>query len=96
MDALAARIVAEGLSVRDVEEIVALGTTPTKKRRRSGGRNTPVEYRAVADRLSDQLETRVTVSSGAKSGRITIDFGDVEDLARITGLIEGAARRQEG
>lgn len=92
MDALAARIVAEGLSVRDVEEIVALGGTPTKKRRRSGSRGTPVEYRAVADRLSDQLETRVTVTSGAKSGRITIDFGDVEDLARITELIEGAAR----
>jgi ParB family chromosome partitioning protein len=96
MDALAARIVAEGLSVRDVEEIVALGATPTKKRRRSGGRGTPVEYRAVADRLSDQLETRVTVTSGAKTGRITIDFGDVEDLARITELIEGAARRREG
>lgn len=94
MDRLAARIVAEGLSVRDVEEIVALGTSQTKQRRSRNNRRTPVEYQTVAERLSEQLETRVSVSAGSKRGRIVIDFGDVEDLARIVDAIEGAARQQ--
>lgn len=94
MDRLAARIVAEGLSVRDVEEIVALGSQPTKQRRQRTKSRTPVEYQTVAERLSEQLETRVSVSAGSKRGRIVIDFGDVEDLARIVDAIEGAAGRQ--
>ncbi len=89
MDALAARIVAEGLSVRDVEEIVALGSKGSKQRRRSRRRTTPVEYQAVADRLAERLETRVVISSGATRGRIAIDFGDLEDLARIVDALEG-------
>ena len=90
MDRLAARIVAEGLSVRDVEEIVALGAGEQKKRRRTtrGGRQVPVEYQAVADRLSERLETRVVVAPGSKKGRIVIDFGGVEDLARIVDVLE--------
>lgn len=93
MDRLAARIVAEGLSVRDVEEIVAMGTSPSKQRKTRSNRRTPIEYQTVADRLSEQLETRVSVSSGSKRGRIVIDFGDVEDLARIVEAIEGATRQ---
>lgn len=93
MDRLAARIVAEGLSVRDVEEIVAMTGKQTKQRRTRSNRRIPVEYQAVADRLAEQLETRVSVSAGSKSGRIVIDFGDVEDLARIVDAIQGAAQQ---
>lgn len=88
MEQLAGRIVAEGLSVRDVEEIVALGATQSKQRRSRSTRQTPIEYQAVAERLSEQLETRVVVSSGAKRGRIVIEFGDVEDLARIVDALQ--------
>lgn len=94
MDQLAARIVAEGLSVRDVEEIVALGSQGTKQRRTTTRRRTPVEYRAVADRLSEQFETRVTVSSGTKRGRIVIEFAGVEDLARIVDAMEARPDQQ--
>ena len=90
MEQLAGRIVAEGLSVRDVEEIVALGATQSKQRRSRSTRQTPIEYQAVAERLSEQLETRVVVSSGAKRGRIVIEFGDVEDLARIVDALQTA------
>ena len=90
MEQLAGRIVAEGLSVRDVEEIVALGATQSKQRRSRSTRQTPIEYQAVAERLSEQLETRVVVSSGAKRGRIVIEFGDVEDLARIVDALQAA------
>ena len=90
MERLAARIVAEGLSVRDVEELVALSQRdqPEKVQRKRRGREAPPEYQAVADRLAERLETRVRVSAGAKRGRLTIDFGDVTDLARIIELLE--------
>lgn len=96
MDGLAARIVAEGLSVRDVEEIVAMGSGGGGKRRRSTGkRSTPVEYQVVAERLSEQLETRVAVSNGSKRGRIVIEFAGIEDLARIVAAID-RERQAEG
>ncbi len=90
MDRLAARIVAEGLSVRDVEEIVAVdeGDKGGTRRRSTGTRRTPMEYQVVADRLSERFETRVAVSNGSRRGRIVIEFADVEDLARIVAAIE--------
>lgn len=95
MERLATRIVAEGLSVRDVEELVALASQeqPERRQRKSRSREAPPEYQAVADRLAERLETRVRVSAGAKRGRLTIDFGDVTDLARIVELLEGQQGR---
>jgi ParB family transcriptional regulator, chromosome partitioning protein len=82
---LAQRIVAEGLSVRAVEEIVAMGDgTPDKPGRR------PVTKRPVApalqhlaDRLSDLFDTRVKVELGRNKGKIVVEFGSIEDLERI-------------
>lgn len=39
--------------------------------------------------LADRLDTRVAVSMGAKRGRVTIDFADLEDLERIYRLMTG-------
>lgn len=98
MDQLAARIVAEGLSVRDVEEIVAMGTGAggSTRRRSTSKRSTPVEYQVVADRLSERFETRVAVSNGSRRGRIVIEFAGVEDLARIVAAIEQRAGGASG
>lgn len=88
-DKLAARVVAEGISVRGLEEIIAMGvdgSKPAKKRRSSS--SSLVEYEAVADRLADSLDTRVKVSGTANRGRISIDFAGVEDLARIMEILE--------
>ena len=87
---LAQRVVAEGLSVRSIEELVALGETgevaPAVRR---SGRKVPVpEAEEVAARLSDHLDTRVRVDLGRRRGRITIDFASAEDLERIARLIE--------
>lgn len=83
MERLAQRIVAEGLSVRATEEIVALGgdAAPTRRRREPGA----VDERLVvlADRLSDRFETRVKIVSGSRKGRLTVEFAGVEDLERI-------------
>lgn len=81
---LAHRIVAEGLSVRAVEEIVALGAEPAKPSRRPAARK-PVApaLKDLADRLSDTFETRVKVELGQRKGKIVVEFASLEDLERI-------------
>jgi ParB family chromosome partitioning protein len=83
-DELARRIVAEGLSVRAVEEIVALGARPAQKSREPGVKG-PVApaLKDLADRLSDALETRVKVELGQRKGKIVVEFATLDDLERI-------------
>jgi len=85
LEHLAHRIVAEGLSVRAVEEIVAVGAAGTTKTRRQPAAKQPVApaLRDLADRLSDALETRVKVDLGRNKGKIVVEFASVEDLERI-------------
>ncbi len=84
MERLAQRIVAEGLSVRSTEEIVALGGDKEKSVRRSprAGQHHP-QLDSLAANLSDQLDTRVKIALGKKRGRLTVEFASVEDLNRI-------------
>jgi ParB family transcriptional regulator, chromosome partitioning protein len=83
---LAHRIVAEGLSVRAVEEIVALGTagSPTPAARKKAGK-APVApgLKDLADRLSDVFDTRVKVELGQRKGKIVVEFATLDDLERI-------------
>ncbi|ROS26238.1 ParB/RepB/Spo0J family partition protein [Cellulomonas sp. PhB150] len=88
IERLAQRIVAEGLSVRAVEEIVAMGTDDAPRRRpapRAGIRNEALDD--LASRLSDKFETRVKVSLGKSRGRLTVEFASVQDLNRILGSL---------
>jgi ParB family chromosome partitioning protein len=83
-DHLAHRIVAEGLSVRAVEEIVAMGGQHQAKQRRPAVRQTVAPaLTELADRLSDALETRVKVEQGQRKGKIVVEFASLEDLQRI-------------
>jgi ParB family chromosome partitioning protein len=89
---LAARIVAEGLSVRATEEAVTLAnregtSTPVAPRRK------PIQMpglQDVAERLSAAFDTRVTVSLGKRKGKIVVEFGSVDDLQRIVALMNSA------
>jgi ParB family transcriptional regulator, chromosome partitioning protein len=85
---LAHRIVAEGLSVRAVEEIVALGVDVAKPQRQQA-RKQPVAPRLadLANRLSDELETRVKVELGQRKGKIVVEFASLDDLDRIVRAI---------
>lgn len=90
-DRLAHRIVAEGLSVRAVEEIVTLmgsrpQSTPKSKGPRAGARLSPA-LTDLASRLSDRFETRVKVDLGQKKGKIVVEFASVDDLDRILGTL---------
>lgn len=85
---LAHKIVAEGLSVRAVEEIVALGAAPGKAPRQPGRRR-PVApgLSDLANRLSDVLDTRVKVELGQRKGKIVVEFASLDDLERIVKTI---------
>ena len=87
MDALATRIVAEGLSVRATEEAVAMAAAeqPTAKRRQR--KLTAPGVEDLGARLSDVFETKVKVQIGRAKGRIVVEFGSVDDLQRIIGLM---------
>jgi ParB family transcriptional regulator, chromosome partitioning protein len=88
---LADRIVAELLSVRAVEEIVAVGDVkaapaPAPKAPRAKPDEEPA-LRHLADRLSDRFETRVKVDFGRRKGRIVVEFATIDDLERIIGTM---------
>jgi ParB family chromosome partitioning protein len=88
---LATRIVAEGMSVRATEEAVAVGVadspgTPRGSRRRV---TPPPAMGDLAARLSDLFDTRVRVEIGRRKGKITIEFGSVDDLERIVAMLPG-------
>lgn len=91
---LAARIVAEGLSVRATEEAVTLanreeaGAPPAPRRK-------PIQMpglQDVAEQLSSAFDTRVTVSLGKRKGKIVVEFGSVDDLQRIVELMNSSTR----
>ncbi len=97
MDAMATRIIAEGLSVRSVEELITLGevdgTTRERKRRSRSKRSDELEdlVAELSGRVAEQLDTRVSVTGLARSnarGALVIEFADAEDLRRITDLID--------
>ncbi|MGW4640852.1 ParB/RepB/Spo0J family partition protein [Sphaerisporangium sp. NPDC004334] len=86
---LAGRIVAEGLSVRTVEEIVSMGeatAAPAPRARRVKDAPEPV-LTNLAHRLSDHFETRVKVDLGRHKGRIVVEFATMDDLERIIGAM---------
>jgi ParB family chromosome partitioning protein len=87
IERLASKIVAEGLSVRAIEEIVATGTSVPKKKNRKNKAPTS-ELLEIAERLSDFYDTRVSVQSGKGKGKITIEFSGISDLKRILDLLE--------
>jgi ParB family chromosome partitioning protein len=90
-DRLAARVVAEGISVRALEEIVAVGEGSDE---RPGGANakarkpTAPGLADLNERLSDRLDTRVKVTLGKAKGRIAIEFASLAGLERIVGIID--------
>jgi ParB family transcriptional regulator, chromosome partitioning protein len=88
-ETLAARIVAEGLSVRATEEAVTLANR-SDTARPAPPRRKPIQMpglQDVAEQLSGAFDTRVTVSVGKRKGKIVIEFGSVDDLQRIVGLM---------
>jgi ParB family chromosome partitioning protein len=87
-DKLAARVVAEGISVRGLEEIVAVGQAEQKETTVRRRKPTAPGLQELADRLSDRLETRVKVDLGQRKGRISVEFASLDDLRRIVDIMD--------
>ena len=92
---MATRVVAEGLSVRGVEEAVQLAARndgpdgePRAPRGGRAKRPQPQGLVELADRLSDRFETRVKVDMGRARGKVTIEFATLDDLHRIVAMLE--------
>ena len=84
MERIADRIVRENLSVRAVEEIVALTQgREVKVKKKSTTNSSAIEYQELVEQLENRLETRVRIDRT----KITIDFGDGQDLQRIVKII---------
>ncbi len=88
-DEYASRIVAEGLSVRATEELVSLAENPGKKvaPRKVTPKISAPALGELAEKLSDELDTRVLVELGRRKGKITIEFASIDDLERIVAVM---------
>ena len=93
---LARRIVAEGLSVRAVEEIVSLddGRLAKPPRKPRAGRRVSPAFDDLAATLSDRFDTRVKVQLGQHRGKIVVEFASVDDLERILSAMAPGTRVQ--
>ena len=88
IEKLANRIVAEGLSVRTVEEIISISKPESASKKKSGGRKETPELRELAEALGDSLDTRVRIESAKGKGAIIIEYSGGEDLQRLVKLIK--------
>lgn len=82
---LADRVNKEGISVRSLEEMVALREEPDEDRPRRAATRiaNPPQVEEWATRLGDRLDTTVKVDIGKKKGKIVVEFATMEDLERI-------------
>ncbi len=92
IEKLANRIVAEGLSVRSVEEIIAISKPSSKKSKSSGGKKESPELKELGEHLGDVLDTRVKIQSAGGKGEIIVEYSGAEDLKRLVKLISSARR----
>ena len=89
-DRLASRVVAEGISVRGLEELVAVGELGSEDVEAPNRHSRPSApgLADLNDRLGDRLDTRVKVTLGRSKGKIAIEFASLADLERIVGIID--------
>lgn len=90
IEKLANRIVAEGLSVRTVEEIIAISKPEGKSSKTGGAKRQTPELKELADQIGDVLDTRVRIESAKGKGEIIIEYSGGEDLQRLVKLISRA------
>ena len=90
IEKLANRIVAEGLSVRTVEEIIAISKPSSKSKGKSSAKKSSPELKELGEKLGDVLDTRVRIESTGGKGEIIVEYAGAEDLQRLVKLISSA------
>jgi ParB family chromosome partitioning protein len=88
---VAAQIIANGLNVRQAEELVR-GTTRDVSRETIRKRTSEDDPDAVrlTQRLGERLGTRVKLSGSVRKGKLEIEYYSTEDLDRILEIILGS------
>ena len=90
IETVAQKVVNEGLSVRATEELVAATSGAEAPKVRKAPR--PQKHRErldyIAEAFADKLDTSVKISLGARKGKMTIEFANVEDLNRIIRFLD--------
>ena len=93
-NALALRVAAEDLSVRETEELVRRYVEGPPKKEEAPAKEAKAgsdpSMGEVEEILSEQLATRVQIQMGKKRGRVIIEFGSPDDLERIVSEIIGS------
>jgi ParB family chromosome partitioning protein len=92
IEKLANRIVAEGLSVRTVEEIIAIAKPGSKTKKSGSAKKSSPELKELGEKIGDVLDTRVRIESNGGKGEIIVEYSGVEDLQRLVKLISSARR----
>ena len=92
IEKLANRIVAEGLSVRTVEEIIAISKPSSKTKKPSSAKKSSPELKELGEKIGDVLDTRVRIESNGGKGEIIVEYSGAEDLQRLVKLISSARR----
>jgi ParB family chromosome partitioning protein len=85
--ALAQRVAAEGLSVRQTEELVRTYSLHPASRATAERKTKDAQLLQLEEALGDALGTRVRVQRARRKGKIVIEFGSKGDLQRIVELI---------
>ena len=92
IEKLANRIVAEGLSVRTVEEIIAIAKPGAKSKKSGSSKKSSPELKELGEKIGDVLDTRVRIESAGGKGEIIVEYSGAEDLQRLVKLISSARR----
>ena len=79
-DAVADRIVARGLSVRDVERLAERAGQSPRPRGAKSAAPIDADTRALQEKLGLALGTRVTIRHSGQAGELTIAFRDFDQL----------------
>lgn len=87
-DRLAQRAVAEGMSVRGLEEIVSVGEGEGPRSKQRKAKATAPRLDDIAARLSERYDTRVKVELGRSKGKVTVEFASIDDLERIVTMMD--------
>jgi ParB family transcriptional regulator, chromosome partitioning protein len=101
MEKLANRIIAEGLSVRSTEEIVAMKSGSEAENKKPKNKKSNLWAQSpIQKNLEDRFDTKVSIKGNQKHGRIEIVFSSPEDMDRILGLLmpgqQGSSQIKQG
>lgn len=82
------QIIENSLNVRQAEVLAKQLQKGRPERRKKSPDVYSIEIKRIQERLAESLGTKVTISNGAKKGKIEIEYYGNDDLERLLNLIQ--------